>query len=119
MSSVPSHMTAVLLTGHGGFDALLASSEIPVPEVGDREVLIRVRAAGINNIDINTRTGWYSKGSNDTDDGAWNGVPLTLPRIQGADVCGEIVAVGRDVSLNGLDNASLLNPSYAKLLVKP
>ena len=70
MSSVPSHMTAVLLTGHGGFDALMASSEIPVPEVGDREVLIRVRAAGINNSDINTRTGWYSKGSNDTDDGA-------------------------------------------------
>ena len=110
MSSVPSHMTAVLLTGHGGFDALLASSEIPVPEVGDREVLIRVRAAGINNIDINTRTGWYSKGASDTDDGAWNGVPLTLPRIQGADVCGEIVAVGQDVSTERIGQRVIVEP---------
>ena len=59
MSSVPSHMTAVLLTAHGGLDALMASSETPVTEVGDREVLVRVRAAAINNIDINTRIGWY------------------------------------------------------------
>ena len=110
MSSVPSHMTAVLLTGHGGFDALMASSEIPVPEVGDREVLIRVRAAGINNIDINTRTGWYAKGSNDTDDGAWNSVPLTLPRIQGADVCGEIVAVGQDVSTERIGQRVIIEP---------
>ncbi len=110
MSSVPSHMTAVLLTGHGGFDALLASSEIPVPEVGDREVLIRVRAAGINNTDINTRTGWYSKGSSDTDDGTWNGAPLTLPRIQGADVCGEIVAVGRDVSTERIGQRVIIEP---------
>ena len=110
MSSVPSHMTAVLLTGHGGFDALMASSEIPVPEVGDREVLIRVRAAGINNTDINTRTGWYSKGSSDTDDGTWNGAPLTLPRIQGADVCGEIVAVGRDVSTERIGQRVIIEP---------
>ena len=110
MSSVPSHMTAVLLTGHGGFDALMASSEIPVPAVGNREVLIRGRAAGINNIDINTRTGWYSKGSNDTDDDAWNGVPLTLPRIQGADVCGEIVAVGPDVSTERIGQRVIIEP---------
>ena len=110
MSSVPSHMTAVLLTGHGGFDALMASSEIPVPEVGDREVLIRVRAAGINNTDINTRTGWYSKGSSDTDDGTWNGAPLTLPRRQGADVCGEIVAVGRDVSTERIGQRVIIEP---------
>lgn len=110
MSSVPSHMTAVLLTAHGGLDALMASSETPVPEVGDREVLVRVRAAAINNIDINTRIGWYSKGSSDADDGAWNGVPLTLPRIQGADVCGEIVAVGRDVSTERIGQRVIIEP---------
>ena len=33
----------------------------PFPSPGAREVLLRVRAAGINNTDINLRTGWYSK----------------------------------------------------------
>ena len=32
---------------------------MPLPGVGD--VLIQVAAAGVNNTDINTRIGWYSK----------------------------------------------------------
>ena len=35
--------------------------DVPVPEPVDGEVLIRVRACGMNNTDINTRVGWYSK----------------------------------------------------------
>jgi NADPH:quinone reductase-like Zn-dependent oxidoreductase len=71
-----------------------------------------VAAAGINNTDINTRIGWYSKAvSSGTSDGgaagftditdsdaAWSGEALTFPRIQGADVAGHIVAVGQGVS---------------------
>jgi len=34
---------------------------VPIPSPGDNEVLIRVAAAGVNNTDINTRIGWYSK----------------------------------------------------------
>ncbi len=104
-------MAAVLLTGHGGFDMLDYREDVPVPEIEADEVLIRVGASGINNTDINTRIGWYSKTvTSDTsaggsggfeqtvdDDGSWSGEPLVFPRIQGADVCGEIVAVGRDV----------------------
>ena len=79
------------------------------PDPNPGEVLIEVAAAGINNTDINTRIGWYSKAitaetnsggasgfeSVDDDDASWSGTTLTFPRIQGADVCGRIVAVGR------------------------
>ena len=54
-------MAAVLLTGHGGLDKLEYRTDVAVPRPGPGEVLIRVRAAGVNNTDINTRIGWYSK----------------------------------------------------------
>ncbi len=37
-------------------------NNLPVPHPGKGEVLVRVTAAGVNNTDINTRIGWYSKG---------------------------------------------------------
>jgi NADPH:quinone reductase-like Zn-dependent oxidoreductase len=105
--SLPSTMQAVILTGHGGPDKLELRSDWPVPRCGEDEVLIRVGAAGVNNTDINTRTGWYSKAvTGDTaasaagvtaDDGGWAGVPLEFPRIQGADICGRVVAAGAAV----------------------
>ena len=68
--SLPTHMTAVYLRGYGGPEMLDVVSDAPVPSPGEREVLIKVAAAGVNNTDINTRTGWYARevtgGSNDT-----------------------------------------------------
>jgi NADPH:quinone reductase-like Zn-dependent oxidoreductase len=107
--SVPDKMAGVLLVGHGGFDKIEYHEDIPVPMLRTGEVLIRVAAAGINNTDINTRIGWYSKGvKSGTEDAAassfetsqdldasWSGSPLSFPRIQGADCCGRIVAVGQ------------------------
>ncbi len=104
-------MQAVLLTAHGGFETLDYRDDVPLPEIGADEVLIRVAAAGINNTDINTRIGWYSKkvetatdggGASgfdevDDNDATWSGVPMQFPRIQGADCCGHIVAVGADI----------------------
>ncbi|HET7727150.1 MAG TPA: zinc-binding dehydrogenase [Candidatus Limnocylindrales bacterium] len=91
------HMQAVVLTGHGGPDRLEYRHDVPVPRPGVGEVLIAVRAAGVNNTDINTRVGWYA--STDAPDGAaWTGSPVAFPRIQGADACGAIVEVGRGVS---------------------
>lgn len=111
-TSIPETMTAVLLTEHGGLESLDYRTDVPVPEPGPAEVLIRVAAAGVNNTDINTRVGWYSKkvsgateagGSDgfdevDDDDATWSGVPMQFPRIQGADCCGMIVKVGSQVS---------------------
>lgn len=50
-------MRAIFLIAHGGPEALLYRADIPVPEPGTFEVLIKVGAAGINNTDINTRVG--------------------------------------------------------------
>lgn len=111
--TLPKTMHAVHLVGHGGLDQLVYKEDVPVPSPGEGEVLIRVAAAGVNNTDINTRIGWYSKSvTTDTeaggaggfdapvdDDAGWSGTPLQLPRIQGADACGYIVAVGEGVDV--------------------
>ncbi len=60
-NNFPKHMHAVILTGHGGFDKLKYKKNISVPIPKDDELLIRVKGSGINNTDINTRIGWYSK----------------------------------------------------------
>ena len=108
--TIPDTMHGVVLTGHGGLDKLEWREDLPVPKPAANEVLIKVHAASVNNTDINTRTAWYSKSvrgdtatsaagaaSVDADDGGWAGEPIGFPRIQGADCCGEIVAVGSDV----------------------
>jgi len=111
VENIPENMAAVILTAHGGFEKLQYRTDVPVslPKFG--EVLIRVAAAGVNNTDINTRIGWYSKavsgetnrgGSEgfdtvDDNDASWSGTPLSFPRIQGADCCGRIAAVGEGV----------------------
>jgi len=104
-------MKGMVLVGHGGFDRLVWREDLAIPAPADGEVLIRVGAAAVNNTDVNTRTGWYSKsvrtdtasgaasghGADADADGSWSGAALTFPRIQGADCCGEIVAVGAGV----------------------
>ena len=101
-------MRAMVTMGHGDLDQMVLHNDWPRPDPAEGEVLIRVGACGLNNTDVNTRSGWYSKTVSDAttrgafedvgeDDPTWGGVPITFPRIQGADVCGEIVAVGAGV----------------------
>ncbi len=108
MSEIPTTMKAMVLTGHGGLDKYEWRENWPVPVPGREEVLVRVEACGLNNTDVNTRTGWYSKsvsgGSNepnasasDSDDGGWGGA-LTFPKIQGGDAVGTVVAAGDDAN---------------------
>lgn len=105
---LPKTMQAMVLTGHGDLDRYEWHEDWPRPEPAAGEVLVRVGATGLNNTDVNTRTGWYSKAVTEAttggaysdvgeDDPAWGGAPIGFPRIQGADVCGRIVAVGDGV----------------------
>ena len=100
-------MRAIVLTGHGGPEKLEYRDDVPVPTPGPGEVLIQVSACGLNNTDVNTRSGWYAKSvttgttggayeavDDGDDDGAWGG-GITFPRIQGADAVGEVVALGQ------------------------
>ncbi len=70
---------------------------------GLNDVLVHVAAADINKTDINTGIAWYSKNKYGSEDASWSGHPITFPRIQGADVCGVITAVGRKINANRIE----------------
>ena len=117
-------MRAVMLTGNGGFEKLEFRDDVLVPLAGPGEVLIKIAAAGVNNTDINTRIGWYSKavaeatevggasGIAGAEDDGWSGVAFHFPRIQGADACGRIVAVGEGVAVNRIGSRVLVEPVF-------
>ena len=110
MNDIPTTMRGVVLTGHGGPECLEVRHDLPVPRPGPRDVLIRVSAAGVNNTDVNTRLAWYSKQGNAAEDASWAGAPLRFPRIQGADICGRIVAVGAAVPTGRLGERVIVEP---------
>ncbi|WP_424988474.1 alcohol dehydrogenase family protein [Microbulbifer sp. S227A] len=103
-------MSGVVLMGHGGPEMLGWRDDLTMPEPGPQDVVIRVRAAAVNNTDVNTRIAWYSKGEAEADDASWSGKPLEFPRVQGADVCGEIVAVGQQVDPGRIGERVLVEP---------
>jgi len=124
MQSLPSSMRAVVLVGHGGPDMLRYREDWPRPEARAGEVLIQVQACGLNNTDINTRTGWYARaiktstaqsaehGLEDAEasGGSWGDRVQQFPRIQGADVAGIIVAVGEGVERARIGERVMVDP---------
>jgi len=119
MTDIPQTMRAYVLHGHGDLDQLRFHEDWPVPQPGPDEVLVRVKACGLNNTDINTRTGWYSKtvtqgttggtyeGNLDAD-GGWDG-GIGFPRIQGGDVAGTVVAAGKNVDISLIGKRCLVD----------
>ncbi len=105
--NIPEFMSGIQLTRHGGPETLVWNDHIPVRRPASDEVVVRVKASGVNNTDINTRIGWYSSDVTDSteevdpeadiEDGGWSGA-LPFPLIQGGDLCGNIVALGADVT---------------------
>jgi NADPH:quinone reductase len=67
-------------------DGTLVWQEHPDPEPGDGELLVRVRAAGLNGADIMQRSGLYP---------APPGSPLDIP---GLELAGEVAAIGPAVT---------------------
>ncbi len=125
MATLPTEMQAFVLTGHGGFDKLEYRDNWPTPESQRGEVVIRVAACGVNNTDINTRTAWYSEPVTegitdqggktgldfiDASSGSWSSSKLVFPRIQGADVVGNIVSVGEAVDPERIGERVLIDP---------
>ena len=114
-------MRAAVLVGNGGPEMLELRDDVAVPDAGPDEVVIVVRACGVNNTDINTRVGWYSRSVTSatsgegfaeasTDDATWGRGGIDFPRIQGADVCGRVAAVGAEVDTVLLGRRVLIDP---------
>ncbi|KQV10979.1 alcohol dehydrogenase [Pseudomonas sp. Root329] len=77
---------AVLVQAYGGADAAEVA-EIEKQEPGHGQVLVRVRAAGVNGIDWKVREGHVR-----------NAFPLPLPIVLGAEMAGVVEAVGPGAS---------------------
>ncbi|KAB1144640.1 NADP-dependent oxidoreductase [Micromonospora sp. AMSO12t] len=89
---VAPQMNAVVLDRFGGVDEL-SSRRIPLPQVGDDDVLVRVEYAGVGSWDAGEREGGY--------DGVF-GVASTFPYVLGWDAAGTVAAVGRNVTRFGV-----------------
>jgi NADPH:quinone reductase-like Zn-dependent oxidoreductase len=77
-------MKAVQLTAHGA-PGQFKCSDVPDPVPAADEVVVRVRACGLNRLDL-----WMEEGKLP--------VPVQLPRIPGSEISGKVLAPGRDVS---------------------
>ena len=77
-------MKALYFETHGELD-VVKYGDVPDPECGRGEVVVRVRACALNFLDI-----WVRRG--------WPGLNLEMPHWCGADVAGEIADIGPDVS---------------------
>lgn len=81
---LPKTMRAVEITSPGGPEVLQLATR-PVPQPGRDEVLVRVRAAGINRPDVIQRLGHYPP-------------PPGASDIPGLEIAGEVVACGEAVT---------------------
>jgi NADPH2:quinone reductase len=76
-------MTAIAIEGGKGAASALHPEQMPVPQPGEGEILIKVHAAGINRLDIFQRKGFYPP-------------PPGASEVMGLEVAGEVVkAAGR------------------------
>lgn len=81
------NMKAIQYTAFGGSE-VIGVAEIPTPEIqNENEVLIQVKAASVNQLDIKIRLGYMQKMR-----------PVVLPYTPGLDVSGLVVAVGLGVT---------------------
>lgn len=91
-----SSMRAVCITGHGGNECVRIGAR-PIPRRGRGEVLVRVRGAGLNRVDLYMR-----------DSGA--GISHELPQIMGLDGAGTVVEVDEDERRLTVGEAIVLHP---------
>lgn len=86
--TIPKTMRAIAMDGYGGPE-VLKLHDLPVPPIGDEDVLIKVAVAGVGVWDGAERAGLMAPMSPDS--------VKAFPRVLGADGSGTVVAVGANV----------------------
>ena len=92
-------MKAVVLERFGGPE-VLKLRELPDPSPKRGEVIVRVRACGINHLDLWVRSGLP-------------GLDLKLPHILGSDVVGEVIEAGAGVTTPALGERVWVHPTLS------
>jgi NADPH:quinone reductase-like Zn-dependent oxidoreductase len=93
-------MKAVYLTEHGGLD-VLTYGDLPDPVPATGEALVRVRACGVNHVDL-----WLRKGLGPF-------LKVEFPFVPGADIAGELVALGPGTAGLPIGTRVLVNPGVS------
>ncbi len=91
-------MKAVAIRGHGGPEAVNLE-DLPDPGPGPGEVLVAVKAAALNHLDL-----WVRKG--------WPGLKLSFPHVLGSDIAGIVEEVGPGVEGIAKGDEVVLNPGF-------
>lgn len=89
-------MKAVVIYEHGGPE-VLRYEEVPDPEPGEEEVVVRLKASALNHLDLFVREGLP-------------GLKLTYPHVLGADGAGIVEAVGAGVDGVQPGDPVVINP---------
>jgi NADPH:quinone reductase-like Zn-dependent oxidoreductase len=94
-------MKALYFSQHGERDQL-EYGELPDPEPGHGEVLVEIRAAALNHLDI-----WIRRG--------WPGLKLALPHVGGSDGAGLVAALGPGVSGFEVGERVVIDPGVSTI----
>jgi NADPH:quinone reductase-like Zn-dependent oxidoreductase len=84
--NIMNNIRALVLGSYGGTDSVAISS-VPAPTAGPDQVLVRVKAAGVNGLDWKVREGYVR-----------DAFPLQLPAVLGIELAGVVEAVGAGIS---------------------
>jgi NADPH:quinone reductase-like Zn-dependent oxidoreductase len=90
-------MKAVTIRTHGGPE-VVSLEDLPDPQPAPGQVVVAVKAAALNHLDL-----WVRKG--------WQGLLLSFPHVLGSDVAGTVEAVGPGVDRVKVGDAVVVNPS--------
>ncbi|MFN9489271.1 MAG: quinone oxidoreductase family protein [Betaproteobacteria bacterium] len=105
-------MRAIRIESYGGPE-VMQHADLPVPHPAAGELLVRVRHAGINFMDIHTRQGKYRNSRS---------YPVRLPCTLGMEGAGEVVELGQGVSSHRVGDRvawCIVWGSYAEYAVVP
>lgn len=80
MSLTHEQMKAFVMKGYGGPERT-GFMDVPIPKPASGQLLVRVRAAGLNPVDFKTRKGWVRLVER-----------YTMPAVMGNELAGEVVA---------------------------
>ncbi|KAA3657750.1 MAG: alcohol dehydrogenase, partial [Chloroflexi bacterium] len=92
-------MKAIVFHEHGPFENIIIA-DVPKPEIGPNEVLVEVKAAALNRLDL-----WVLAG--------WPGLNLKLPHVMGSDGAGVVAEIGSSVTGFNVGDRVAVNPSLS------